>query len=197
MDKVAQSHKAEAARRQLGTALHLWLEDLDPVSVQVLASGGCEVAEALAKQVGTAHSKFIMEFNDDIKEEKLKGLRNTLWNAMKHASKKNGTPRDDEMLLATPLEKENEERLYEGWFNLSQTMPVPIEAQTLIVWFILKHGDLTELDDGLKNLFPDLHTLSPTNQKAMLRKQIEMIRNIRELVADPNTDPRPLIISAK
>lgn len=155
------------------------------------------MAEALAKQVGTAHSKFIMEFHDDIKEEKLKGLRNTLWNAMKHASKKNGTPRDDEMLLATPLEKENEERLYEGWFNLSQTMPVPIEAQTLIVWFILKHGDLTELDDGLKNLFPDLHTLSPTNQKAMLRKQIEMIRNIRELVADPNTDPRPLIISAK
>ena len=44
--------KIECARRQLGTALHLYLRDLDPVSVHCLANGGCELIEFYAKKAG-------------------------------------------------------------------------------------------------------------------------------------------------
>ncbi|HLU91293.1 MAG TPA: hypothetical protein VKZ46_01785, partial [Pedomonas sp.] len=84
------------------------------------------MAEALVKQVGTPHSKFVLEAHSDITEKQLWAIRNALWNAMKHANKRDGTPRDDEELLSKPLEEENEARLYEGWFNLMQIMPIPV-----------------------------------------------------------------------
>jgi hypothetical protein len=45
--------KIESARRQLGTALALYLSDHDPVSVHCLAGGGCEVIEFYAKKAGS------------------------------------------------------------------------------------------------------------------------------------------------
>jgi hypothetical protein len=44
--------KTEIARRQLGTALALFLEDTDPVSVHALACAGCEIAEYLTRKAG-------------------------------------------------------------------------------------------------------------------------------------------------
>ena len=44
--------KAQVARRQLGTALEFFLEDLDPVSVHVLACAGGEIAEHLSRKKG-------------------------------------------------------------------------------------------------------------------------------------------------
>lgn len=90
-NEIAQSRKADVARRQLGTALHLWLADLDSVSVQVLASGGCEVAEALAKKVGRPFIAITLEVHDDVSEWELRKLRNTRWNAMKHANHRNSS----------------------------------------------------------------------------------------------------------
>lgn len=42
----------ESARRQLGTALQLFLEDKDSVSIQCLAGNGAEVMEFYAKKAG-------------------------------------------------------------------------------------------------------------------------------------------------
>jgi hypothetical protein len=44
--------KIECARRQLGTALDLYLPDLDPVSVHCLVNGGCELIEFYARKAG-------------------------------------------------------------------------------------------------------------------------------------------------
>jgi hypothetical protein len=44
--------KTEIARRQLGTALAMFLEDSDPVSVHTLACAGCEIAEYLTRKAG-------------------------------------------------------------------------------------------------------------------------------------------------
>jgi len=61
------NRKIEIARRQLGTALALYLQDQDPVSVHCLAGGGCELIEYYAKEAGakplTSH---IMEVMPDI-----------------------------------------------------------------------------------------------------------------------------------
>jgi hypothetical protein len=44
--------KTQVARRHLGTALALFLDDLDPVSVHTLACAGCEVVEHLTRKAG-------------------------------------------------------------------------------------------------------------------------------------------------
>ena len=44
--------KGQIARRQLGTALALFIEDRDPVSVHTLACAGGEIAEYLARKKG-------------------------------------------------------------------------------------------------------------------------------------------------
>jgi hypothetical protein len=45
------SLKIEIARRQLGMATHLYLPDLDPVSVHCLANAGCELIKLYAKKL--------------------------------------------------------------------------------------------------------------------------------------------------
>jgi predicted HD phosphohydrolase len=44
--------KIQVARRQLGTAVALFIEDLDPISVHTLACAGGEIAEHLARKKG-------------------------------------------------------------------------------------------------------------------------------------------------
>lgn len=191
--------KAEAARRQLGTALALWLADADPTSVHVLACGGGEIAEALAERVsGQPMSAFILDVHQDITKDQLRAARNKLWNSMKHANKKNGQPRNDEALLAASLEEENESQLAVGWFDLSQVgVPLPIGAQLFNLWHLAKHGNRTDLGEWVDELFPDLHYLSPHRQKEMLRERIAEWLTDTDFLADPKTDGRPLIVPMK
>ena len=63
--------KAEVARRQLGAALALFIDDLDPVSVHTLACAGGEVAEHLTRNSGAEPftSHVLATFPDvDLKE---------------------------------------------------------------------------------------------------------------------------------
>jgi hypothetical protein len=46
----AEMDKGEVARRQLGTALDMFLRGQDPVSVHTLAMAGGEIAERLAEK---------------------------------------------------------------------------------------------------------------------------------------------------
>lgn len=189
--------KTDAARRQLGTALHLYLANLDPISVHVLASGGGEVASALAvKAAAKPFHEFTLEIYPDLSRFDLQTLRNKYWNAMKHSHSKNGVERNDEELLSLPLTEENEARLAEGWFDLAQSgMPLPIEAQVFNLWFLAKHGDHTEFDGWQDDLFPNLLSLSPDQQKAMLREKIKMARENLDVALHPKTDARPLILA--
>jgi hypothetical protein len=43
--------KIQVARRQLGTALALFIEDLDPISVHTLACAGGEIAEQIEQRL--------------------------------------------------------------------------------------------------------------------------------------------------
>jgi hypothetical protein len=85
----------EIARRHLGTALALFLDDLDPVAVQTLACSGSEIAEHLSKVAGEEpFSKHMMEEFPDLDKKKLQGLRN---NTGTHLS----TPRPTKVLSVT------------------------------------------------------------------------------------------------
>lgn len=194
---ITYSRKTDVARRQLGTALYLWLADLDPVSVHALACGGGEIAEALAaKAQGSPLSSFILD-ESDLTARQLVESRNRLWNAMKHFADKKGNERDDESLLSVSLEEENEARLFQGWFDLSQIgIPQPIEAQVFVTWYLIKLCDRVNWEDWMERLFPGLQSLSSAQQKALLRMTIEKYHANTELINDPRTDRRPLILPA-
>jgi hypothetical protein len=86
--------KIEAARRQLGAALALFIEDQDPVSVHSLACDGGEVAEQLAdKTAGAPFRSHILETFPDMNVAEIKRLRNRYWNAFKHALGRDGLER--------------------------------------------------------------------------------------------------------
>ena len=93
--------KTEIARRQLGTALALFLQDCDPVSVHALACAGCEIAEHLTRKAGEEpFSTHALLTFPDLDIGKIRRLKNQYWNAFKHAQMRDGIEREDSELLA-------------------------------------------------------------------------------------------------
>src|SRR5580704_9603297 len=92
--------KTKVARRQLCTALALFLDDLDPVSVHTLACSGGEVAEHLTRKAGAEPfvSHALATFSD-LKPKDIRRLKNQFWNSFKHATTHKGEERDDRKLL--------------------------------------------------------------------------------------------------
>lgn len=127
--------KIEGARRQLGTALALYLDDLDPVSVHCLAGGGCEVIEFYARKAGAEpFSAHILNTVPDLNIEEMRRVQRKYWNAFKHATRRkeeDWIERDDEELLSNFSDEQNDHALFIGWWDYVQaTKAMPVEAQS-------------------------------------------------------------------
>src|SRR5262245_37262207 len=130
--------KIESARRQLGTALALYLQDADPVSVHCLANGGCEVIEHYAKKVGAMPMFSLMQQNrPDLDIKKLRRIQRKHWNAFKHATELHtNQEREDDPLLVRFADEQNDHTLFIGWYDYaSATGTLPIEAQVHQIWY--------------------------------------------------------------
>lgn len=191
--------KAEAARLQLGTAHHLWMNDLDPISTHILVCGGTEVAEALATSAGHQILSQFVEM-DGIPKKELHTLRTKYWNALKHGTTVGGKElRDDEDLLSEDFASENEIRLFAGWFALLQTQtPIPIAAHFFIHWSLSKVATESMGITQLNEHFIGIRQLDPAKQKARLNRAIdEWQPNLAQrLELRGIIDLRPLIVSA-
>jgi hypothetical protein len=188
--------KVEVARRQLGTALALFLDDLDPVSVHTLARAGCEIAEHLAELAGAApffsDKKFAL---DEIKA--LRRFQHQYANAFKHALKRDRkTPRDDAEVFARFSDQRNDDDLFIGWTDyVKATGVLPVEAQAFQLWYFAKYPErlAPHVDrDQFEQLFPGLRSLRRSEQKLRLKQVIETYR--RDVANDPKTDKRPLVL---
>src|ERR1700674_3549250 len=60
--------KLDAARRQLETAITLWFDDGDPVSIHTLASAAYEIIHAVSKQRNPFRRDLLFD-SDQIKDE--------------------------------------------------------------------------------------------------------------------------------
>ncbi|MCA3351453.1 MAG: hypothetical protein INF97_12725 [Roseomonas sp.] len=191
--------KLEVARRQLGTALALFLEDKDPVAVHVLTCGGGEIADRLAEVAGAEpFETHVLATFPEMNKGKLAVLRKKHWNALKHATTHNGKDRNDAELLGTFSDETNDHHLFIGWYDFANAGGrLPIEAQAFQAWYFAKHPD--KLSDGFDpanftSLFPGLTQVDRSQQKARLRRVIQRYRRHRDIMADSKTDPRPLIL---
>ena len=193
--------KIEIARRQLGTALALYLEDRDPVSVHCLAGGGCELIEYYAtKAGGQPFTSHILSTVPNLNIGKLKKIQRQYWNAFKHATHIGGDKEreDDELLLAFS-DAQNDHALFIGWYDYAVAAnALPIEAQAHQVWYIALYPE--KLDpkhpiDLYQRTFPNLGVKPRAEQKRMLNEAIKAAKSDASIITDPRTDARPLVIN--
>jgi hypothetical protein len=191
--------KIQVARRQLGTALALFLDDVDPVSVHTLACAGGEVAEHLTRKAGfQPFSSHALATFPGLEIRKLRRLQNQYWNAFKHATTRNGEERADHELLKRFSDNKNDHALLIGWYDYHLAVgAIPIEAQAFQVWYFVLYPQALnpEIDRSqYESHFPTLRNHSRTEQKKGLRVAIEAARKDAAIMSDAKTDPRPLIL---
>lgn len=191
--------KLQIARRQLGTALDLFLRDLDPISVHCLACGGGEVAETITERAGEeSFALHALEVVPDLTRKKLREMRNRYWNAFKHAADRGGFDRKDQEIISEFNDEKNDHVLFLGWYDLSLIMKMmPIEAQAFQAWYFAKHPEkLSEVSDPAPYLkiFPELNSLARVEQKKSLRDAIAKQRANSAVMEDDRTDRSPLVM---
>jgi len=191
--------KIESARRQLGAALSLYLANNDPVSVNCLATGGCEMIEYFAeKGGGKPFTSHILKTFPDIKINEIRKLQRQFWNAFKHPLDHGGRERDDDELLARFDDIQNDHALFIGWYDyLATTGTLPIEAQVHQLWYLYLYPDKVDASfpfSKYEHIFPNLRTKSRTDQKKMLNNGIAHAHSMPGIIDDPETDARPLLL---
>jgi hypothetical protein len=190
--------KTEIARRQLGTALALFLEGKDPVSVHTLACAGCEIAEYLTRKAGAEpFSTHALLTFPDINIGK---IRNQYWNAFKHAQTRGGVEREDSEQLERFEDEVNDHTLFVGWHDYMLAVgALPMEAQIFQAWYFALYPEKLnpEVDTTIhQRVFPMLSSKSRADQKGALREVISSFRENAEVMKHPKTDPRPLMLRA-
>jgi hypothetical protein len=192
--------KKNVARRQLGTALALFIKDQDPVSVHVLACGGGEVAEQLARRAEQEpFSTEIMATFSDLKMRDIRRVRNQFWNAFKHATTRAGGDRVDEELMAAFDDQQNEHALFIGWYDYALAVnQLPIEAQVFQVWYYALYPE--KLMPGIStapytDLFPAMKSVDRKERKRRLCEVIAWTKQQPSYVDHVLTDNTPLILS--
>lgn len=196
---IERNVKTEIARRQLGTALSLFLADDDPVSVHCLACGGGEIADFLARDVGKKpFSQHALEVHPDMKVEELVKLRNKYWNAMKHARRQNDIVRDDDEILESFDDKHNDHALFISWYDYATaTGFLPIEAQAFQVWYFANYPEMLTKDfpaAEIKSMFPRISIMTRSDKKRSLSKGIAWANRQRGIFENPRTDRRKLVL---
>jgi hypothetical protein len=191
--------KAEVARRQLGTALDMWLRRQDPVSVHCLAMAGGEIAEWLAeKSGGEPFKNHILDTFVDLQIKDVRAIQRQYVNAFKHATALGGKDRDDEEILRSFDDTVNEHVLLTGWYDYGMAgLPRPIEAQVFEAWYLAKYPEKVSPEantDGLRRIFPNLAALSDDRQHARMGDVIRKAKKSGIVINDPGTDRRPLIM---
>jgi hypothetical protein len=197
---LISDRKLQIARAQLGTALHLFILDKDPYSVQALSCGGSELIEGLAQAVELpTFSTHIMATFPDFDIAKVKRSRNLYWNAIKHFYKPDGkTQRDDESLLADFSDLKNDAALFVGWWDyFLLTKRLPIEVQVFQAWwYALNEDKLGPCVDPtpFRSVFPSIGGSDRREQKRRLRRKIEAYQNDKALLAHPKTEGGLLVV---
>ena len=194
--------KAEVARRQLGTALALYLDDRDPVSVHTLAVAGAELAEGLCATTEgsrTFRSFRLADTLEPMTDAAFTIERSVYANALKHYNTLGGKVRDDTTKLASLTDQDNDVRLFMAWWDFaSADLAHPVESHVFQAWFLaldpakLDNPDAHGLKFDLEREFPGLPGLSRAKQKRRLRHTIDRARRHNRLMSDPKVDPRPL-----
>ncbi|KVF43016.1 hypothetical protein [Burkholderia seminalis] len=185
--------KIDAARRQLITAIRLFFDGDDPVSVYSLASNAWEVIDVLCTSAG------VESFSKQARENLPDGhtlkyyVNEPCRNFFKHAEQ---DPNPDS---SVELREANVAAILflavEDYIRFRQGGPV--EAQVFQLWFIAAFPEKVAEDDPVaqsklesaKLAFPGIDKLCSSDKVEMGRQVLAAARKDDGLAADPKTEP--------
>ncbi|MFC7514359.1 hypothetical protein ACFQUU_05020 [Herbaspirillum sp. GCM10030257] len=137
--------KADAAERQLCTAIWLWFQDMDPVSIHGLATAALKVLWRLHQRFGTGYRTFEETMLEDFiradKRKEVIEICNATANFIKHSDKD-----------PFAFHKFNPESTIFVMVDASSALQalngrLPMECQALHAWMAVHHADLFKQDD--------------------------------------------------
>lgn len=186
------AQKLAVARCQLGTATQLFIDDKDPVSVQVLACCASEILDAISPRPFRDHA---LAIHTDLTDRDYKRLRSFYSNAFKHFTSFSGSPRDDSYIFSKFDDSRNDHALFVAWYDYgSCSGKLPLAAQVFQVWYYAMYPQrLSQQSAEAQALFPGISTRDRAAQKAMLRHVYGAYRNDPALLAASATETAPLI----
>ena len=190
--------KIHVARRQLGVALALFLEDLDPIVVHVLACTAGEVARYLAvKATGQPFmARALATFRNNSWRD-IRRARNQFWSSFRYATTHDDDRGGYSSLMSGFSDLQNDHALLVGWYDLMLvSKKLPIEAQLFQSWYFALYPEKlgSEADVSRdETLFPGLRDLPRSGQKKALRDAIELSRQDPAIVNDPATEQGYLV----
>ena len=186
--------KTEIARRQLGTALALFIQDADPVSGEHAAF----LARVAKKETFNSHA---LATFPGLSLKELRKLRSKYCNVIKHPETQTGEELHTETLMKGFSDVTNEHQLFVAWYDYMLGVgELPVEAQVFQLWYFALHPHaLAEHRKGLATCvgkFENIRTITRPEQKQRLRDVVARSRDDSELMLDQKTDGRPLILGA-
>lgn len=118
---------------------------------------------------------------------------------IKHASEHSGDELNTEKQLAEFADDVNDHALFIGWYDYMEAVgTMPLEAQVFQLWYFSKYPERLnpQRKDDIELAFfgADLRTIPRAEQKKRMQVAIEKYRKVPELINDPHTDARQLML---
>lgn len=187
------------ARSQLLTAIDLFFEDRDPVSVQALAGNARELLENLCRLRGIEPMTelLVRDHPGRPKKDIYKAL-NLYRNCFKHLGETEAGRSDDQLTLNQFDDTKNEYLLYvcvEDYLRLRDKSPVAM--QIFQGWFCALHIELLrdrllDMAKVFERAFPGILEMTRDEQKRGALAVLRKYANDPELLSDPRTEPAVL-----
>ena len=184
--------KVDAASRQLVTAIRLFVEDKDSISVYTLAHAAREVFEALCKHEGKeTFRQHVLKATKNQDQKRLHKLIIGHRDFFKHAT------RDPYSLIHDFSDELNEHILLFALEDCARvTGKMPIEAQVFQMWYFAIHPE--KLSDEARFywapktevVFPDINEKTRYEKKKLLKQVLEKNLKNESLIKDPKTDTK-------
>jgi hypothetical protein len=184
--------KIDAARRQLVTAIRLFFDDGDRVSIYTLASNAWEVIDVLCTSAGVESFSKQARGNLPVGHTLKHYVNEPCRNFFKHAERDRNPDshvelRDSDVSSILFLAVEDYIRLQHGG---------PVEAQVFQAWFIAAFPKKVSGDpvaqsklEIVKLAFPGISATSASGQIELGKRVLEAARKDPKLAADPKTEP--------
>jgi hypothetical protein len=182
------------ARSQLLTAIDLFFNDSDPVSVHALAGNAREILESVCKLAAVEPiTELLLRGHSNKPKKDIYAALNPYRNCFRHVGKTWEERRGEQEILNQFDDGKNEYLLYicvEDYLKLRGSSPLPM--QVLHAWFCALHADLISCAYSRQksvDLFPGLSQMSRYEQKRVALGLIRGSVDDPQVLANPQTEP--------
>jgi len=191
-------YKIDIAKNQITTALYLFINDFDSISVHNLACSSCEILDGISEANNIASPSTWVRMDFDLRT--IKRARGIHWNTFKHFYDTRGkTIRDDRSIASSFSDDHNDPMLFQGILDISAMgVTVPVEAQVYTFWYISNYPSYFSVDmrETASSLFPFDQSMPRSSRKSHLLEECKNFRSNTTVMNDRRTDPREIPFKA-